>query len=156
MIETQVEAADNSKLIAEARELIAHCRTYNFGMWSADKLTHEVAGKLADALEAARAAHQSSEDGKYILRLIETIKQTGGSVEVAGVKIIPCDEFGRTAAAAPVVDGEKLAEVLHTARFSRAAIPTPDWRTLPESGKEMYFIQAQAIADYLNGSDLDK
>jgi len=39
-------------LIAEARRLIAHTRTYNFGMRSADKLAHKVAGELADALEA--------------------------------------------------------------------------------------------------------
>jgi hypothetical protein len=41
----------NEELIAEARRLIADCATYNFGMRNADKLAHEVAGKLADALE---------------------------------------------------------------------------------------------------------
>ena len=45
----------NEELIAEARELIAHCATYNFGMYSADKLAHEVAGKLVDALEGEQA-----------------------------------------------------------------------------------------------------
>jgi hypothetical protein len=40
------------ELITEARNLIAHCATYNFGMRTADKLAHEVAGLLADALEA--------------------------------------------------------------------------------------------------------
>lgn len=55
-------------LIAEARGLIAHTRTYNFGMWSADKLAHEVAGNLADALEAtvkemhARELHHFEEE----------------------------------------------------------------------------------------------
>lgn len=41
----------NNKLISEARKLIAQCMTYNFGMYDADKLAHEVAGNLADALE---------------------------------------------------------------------------------------------------------
>lgn len=54
--------------------------------------------KLLDAAADALEARQPSEDGKYIFRLIETIKQTGGSVEIHGVKIMPCDEFGRTAA----------------------------------------------------------
>jgi len=39
-------------LIAEAKRLIAHCKTYNFGMWSADRLAHEVAPELVGALEA--------------------------------------------------------------------------------------------------------
>jgi hypothetical protein len=46
----------NADLIAEARALIADCATYNFGMRNADKLAHEVAGKLADALESAERA----------------------------------------------------------------------------------------------------
>lgn len=52
--------------------------------------------RLADALEAATSG--PSGDGEYLLSVIETIKQTGGSVEIHGVKIMPCDEFGRTAA----------------------------------------------------------
>ncbi|UOR02039.1 hypothetical protein MUN77_01525 [Leucobacter allii] len=47
------EERKKRNLIAEARELIAHTRTYNFGMRSADKLAHEVAPALADALEAS-------------------------------------------------------------------------------------------------------
>ena len=45
----------NEELIAEARRLIADCATYKFGMRNADKLAHEVAGQLADALEAQSA-----------------------------------------------------------------------------------------------------
>jgi hypothetical protein len=46
---------EREDLIAEARRLIANCATYNFGMYEADKLAHEVAGKLADALEGGKA-----------------------------------------------------------------------------------------------------
>lgn len=42
----------NEELIAEAKRLIADCSTYNFGMRNADRLAHEVAPKLVDALEA--------------------------------------------------------------------------------------------------------
>lgn len=54
---------DLDSLIAEARRLIAHTRTYNFGMWSADKLAHKVAGQLADALESLhKDLNNESED----------------------------------------------------------------------------------------------
>ena len=71
--------------------------------------------RLADALEV----RQPSEEGEYILRLIETIKQTGGSVEVSGVKIMPCDEFGRTAAV-PDAATERVTEnsVRHVKRLT--------------------------------------
>lgn len=37
------------------------------------------------------------ERGLALLNTVETIKKTGGAVEIAGVKIEPCDEYGRTA-----------------------------------------------------------
>ena len=43
------------ELIAEARKLIAHCRTYNFGLRGADRLAHDIAPKVVDALENAPA-----------------------------------------------------------------------------------------------------
>lgn len=42
---------EHEDLIAEARILIADCRTYNFGLRNADRLAHEIAPRLADALE---------------------------------------------------------------------------------------------------------
>lgn len=44
-----------NELIADARILIDDCRTYNFGLRNADRLAHEIAPRLADALEAAEA-----------------------------------------------------------------------------------------------------
>lgn len=64
--------SDVKALIAEARKLIADCATYNFGMRNADKLAHEVAGKLADALEAAQPQgeyHEGLEEGIKIGRV---------------------------------------------------------------------------------------
>ena len=74
----------------------------------------EVLRAAADAL----SARQPSEDGEYILKLIETIKETGGSVEIHGVKILPCDEFGRTAAVpdAATEQVEAAAKALHETR----------------------------------------
>lgn len=43
------------ELIAEARKLIQHCRTYNFGLHGADRLAHDIAPQLVDALENAPA-----------------------------------------------------------------------------------------------------
>ena len=47
----------------EADRLIRNCKTYNFGMWAADKLAHEVAPALLDRvreLEAERDAALST------------------------------------------------------------------------------------------------
>lgn len=44
------------KLLGEAQALIADCKTYNFGLRNADKLAHDVAPRLVEALAAQNAA----------------------------------------------------------------------------------------------------
>ena len=39
----------------EADRLIRNCKTYNFGMWAADKLAHEVAPALLDRVRELEA-----------------------------------------------------------------------------------------------------
>lgn len=49
-------------------------------------------GEVADAIFALLGTPQTDFAG-----IIETVKATGGAVEIAGVRIEPCDEYGRTA-----------------------------------------------------------
>ena len=60
----------------EADRLIRNCKTYNFGMWAADKLAHEVAPALLDSvreLEAERDTLDAAFDRDLPWRYDEAI-----------------------------------------------------------------------------------
>lgn len=48
----------------QIKQDIVNCRTYNFGMWIADRLAHDEAPKLVDALDAVLARHIEDDQGK--------------------------------------------------------------------------------------------
>lgn len=49
----------------EADRLIRNCKTYNFGMWAADKLAHEVAPALLARVRELEAIHTASEQRSW-------------------------------------------------------------------------------------------
>ena len=96
----------------------------DFPYYDLGPATSETVGALGDALLGA----------------VNTIKATGGAVEIAGVRIEPCDEFGSTLTTARAENAEHLlrlrsdalARVTREAEALRARWPR--WRRWLSSG----------------------
>ena len=55
-------------------------------------------------------------DAEHLLSVVETIKETGGSVQIRGVLITPCDTYGQPLSARPDADvAERIAQALEEA-----------------------------------------
>ena len=52
-----------------------------------------LAGVRSERCRTAPAGHES--DAEHLLSVVETIKETGGSVQIRGVLITPCDTYGQ-------------------------------------------------------------
>ena len=52
-----------------------------------------LAGVRSERCRTAHAGHEP--DAEHLLSVVETIKETGGSVQIRGVLITPCDTYGQ-------------------------------------------------------------
>lgn len=75
----------------------------------------------------------------HLLRVVETVKRTGGAVEIHGVKIAPCDEFGTTESEGVLHYAvTELAEALRlTVEYigTETLYPGPGWSWYDALGK---------------------
>ena len=68
-----------------------------------------LAGVRSERCRTAPAGHES--DAEHLLSVVETIKETGGSVQIRGVLITPCDTYGQPLNARPDADAaERIAQ----------------------------------------------
>ena len=95
--------------------------------------------------DAAETAEETAEPD--YAALIDVIKQTGGSVEINGVKITPCDTYGRTQAEQAAADGEP--QETNKSRLTHLIdLPLKIGSTLRYAG------EAKVIADEYSGRGL--
>ena len=80
-------------------------------------------------------------DAEHLLSVVETIKETGGSVQIRGVLITPCDTYGQPLTNVPAPDAD-VAE-----RIARAIEETP-W---DRPGQPVVAPEHQAV--WMNGAN---
>ena len=88
--------------------------------WGARRhLATEAAQRLAAAgflIPSGTFASTKPSDAEHLLSVVETIKETGGSVQIRGVLITPCDTYGQPLNARPDADvAERIVRAIEEA-----------------------------------------